>query len=267
VANSTRYFVTRRRDGTTSRLVRVRRDDSGLYGEFFRDGAWQPNQYALNYLFDPSAGHEIPEPEAQAIAHTAMHGSSRLTDRFDQAMLLAHQLHRDQVRNDTSIPYVAHLLGVASLALEDGGSEDEAIAALLHDAVEDQGGRPTLERIRTQFGERVARIVESCTDEVLEPGQQPTPWRERKEAYLRRLALEEPTVRRVSLADKLQNATAILRDYRHVGEAVWSRFSGGRDGVLWYYRALADVHASTPSTLVPEFVDAVGQLERLAATM
>ena len=157
--------------------------------------------------------------------------------RIDRAVALARKLHEGQRRKGTEIPYLSHLMGVASLVLEDGGDEDEAIAALLHDAVEDQGGAPVLGRIRQLFGRRVADIVDACsdTDETPKP-----PWRQRKEAYIAHLrdpALPAGTLR-VSLADKLHNARAILFDLR-AGQDVYRRFSAPRDEQLWYYGALA----------------------------
>ena len=160
-----------------------------------------------------------------------------LTERFDQALAYAAHAHRTQLRKGTAIPYVSHLLGVASLALEAGADEDQAIAALLHDAVEDQGGPDRLADIATRFGPRVARIVADCTDSDAEPKP---PWRARKEACVAGLAHKAPESLLVSLADKTHNARAILADLEEHGAAVWDRFTGGRDGSLWYYRALAD---------------------------
>ncbi len=156
--------------------------------------------------------------------------------RFEEAVLYALRLHARQLRKGSEIPYVAHLLAVVSLVLEDGGGEDEAIAALLHDAVEDQGGRATREEIRRRFGERVARIVDGCTDADVVPKP---PWRERKERYIRTLPAASPEVVRVETADKLHNARSVLRDYRRIGEELWTRFTGGRDGTLWYYREIS----------------------------
>ena len=133
--------------------------------------------------------------------------------------------------------YVSHLLIVAGLVLEFGGDEDDAIAGLLHDAVEDAGGRARLEDIEKQFGARVARIVEACSDTDAVPKP---PWRQRKHAYIAHLNDASPSARLVSAADKLANVRSIIKDYREIGEALWSRFKGGRDGTLWYYRALAD---------------------------
>ncbi|TPG13204.1 HD domain-containing protein [Sphingomonas oligophenolica] len=159
-----------------------------------------------------------------------------LTDRFDDALSYASRLHREQRRKGTDIPYVAHLLGVASIALENGADEDQAIAALLHDAVEDQGGEPQLQAIRERFGERVAEMVDHCTDAVVDP--KPA-WRPRKEAYIASLAHKPEASLRVSLADKTHNAGAIVADLAVHGEALWDRFTGGRDGSLWYYEELA----------------------------
>ena len=159
-----------------------------------------------------------------------------LSERFDDALTYASSAHRTQVRKGSNIPYVSHLLGVASLALEIGADEDQAIAALLHDAVEDQGGRPRLEDIQTRFGERVAAIVADCTDSWEEPKPE---WRQRKEAYIASLAAKHPDSLLVSLADKMHNATAINADLAVHGPAVWDRFTGGQEGSLWYYSELA----------------------------
>ena len=185
-----------------------------------------------------------------------------LSDRFTVALTLACELHREQARKGTQIPYVCHLLGVASIALEHGASEDEAIAAVLHDAVEDQGGVETAGRIREKFGELVTAIVLGCTDADVLPKP---PWRERKEKYIAHVRTATPSVRLVSASDKLHNARAILADYREVGDALWPRFSGGKDGTLWYYRSLVDAFASHgPSRLVAELERVVSELEKLA---
>jgi (p)ppGpp synthase/HD superfamily hydrolase len=185
-----------------------------------------------------------------------------LGERFQRALELALELHRDQVRKGPKpIPYIAHLLGVASIVLEDGGDEDEAIAALLHDGPEDQGGRATLERIRAEFGERVAAIVEGCSDTLEQPKP---PWRARKERYLAHLEEASPDVLHVSLADKVHNARAILGDYREVGEELWSRFRGTREESLWYYRALAELFSRRrPGRLAEELERTVEEIEGL----
>lgn len=176
-----------------------------------------------------------------------------LGPRFERAMEYAAQLHRTQLRKQTEIPYVSHLLGVASLVIEDGGNEDQAIAALLHDAVEDQGGPETLEDIEWNFGKRVASIVEACsdTDQVPKP-----PWRARKEAYLERLRAEtDEGILRVSCADKLHNARSTLRDLRVTGPSVWARFNAGREDQLWYYGSLVAIFQSQfDSSMVDELV-------------
>jgi (p)ppGpp synthase/HD superfamily hydrolase len=180
-----------------------------------------------------------------------------LGDRFDDALVYAARLHRTQVRKSSGVPYVSHLLAVASLVLEEGGDEDEAIAALLHDAVEDQGGRPRLEEIRGHFGDRVAEIVEGCSD----TDQQPKPpWRLRKEAFIARLGdpATSESVLRVAAADKLHNARSVLADRRSLGDAVWDRFNAERDEQLWYYRAVVEVlRTRLPSRLTDELGDVV----------
>lgn len=186
-----------------------------------------------------------------------------LTYRFEEALLYAVQLHALQVRKGSGAPYVAHLLGVASIALEHGADEDTAIAALLHDAIEDQGGDATRQELRRRFGERVTAIVDGCTDTDLDPKP---PWRARKESYLARLPGESDDVRLVSASDKLYNARSILEDYRRVGEDVWGRFSGGRAGTLWYYRALVAAYrqGGTLPPLVDELDRVVREIESLA---
>ena len=166
---------------------------------------------------------------------------TELTPRFDDAVTEARRLHGGQRRKGTDIPYVAHLLSVSAIVLEDGGSEDEAIAGLLHDVIEDVPVEGTEEFIRERFGDRVADIVSACSDSTTFPKP---PWRERKESYLAHLESASPDVLRVSLADKLHNARAILYDLRTVGDSLWARFTAASPGdQLWYYRSLADVFA------------------------
>jgi len=189
---------------------------------------------------------------------------TKLTHRFDEALQLAADLHRKQFRKGTGTPYMAHLLGVASLVLEDGGDEDQAIAALLHDAAEDQGGRKILKEISTRFGDRVAAIVDGCTDtyEIPKPA-----WRRRKEDYLEHLRTVPSSVRLVSLADKLQNARSILTDLNRSGEKVWLRFNGGKEGTLWYYRSLVKVFQELDtSILVDELSQVVKSIEQISST-
>jgi (p)ppGpp synthase/HD superfamily hydrolase len=183
-------------------------------------------------------------------------------DRFDAALGYASRLHRDQRRKGSGVPYVSHLLGVAALAIEAGADEDQAIAALLHDAVEDQGGAEQLAEIRRRFGDAVAAIVADCTDSDAELKP---PWRARKEAYLRSLDAKPARSLLVSLADKTHNAGAIVADLAVHGDAVWSRFTGGRDGSLWYYRALAERFARLlPGPGAARLADLVGQMEGAA---
>ena len=186
-----------------------------------------------------------------------------LTGRFDDALAYASHIHRAQRRKGSEIPYVSHLLAVAAIALENGGDEDQAIAALLHDAVEDQGGLAQLARIRARFGEAVAALVADCTDAHGDP--KPA-WRPRKEAYIASLAHKPARSLAVSLADKTHNASAINADLRAVGAAVWDRFTGGRDGTLWYYRALAGAfRAHAPGIAAERFAREVAEMEELAA--
>lgn len=183
-----------------------------------------------------------------------------LTERFDQALAYASAIHREQKRKGTDIPYISHLLAVASLALEHGADEDQAIAALLHDAAEDQGGDARLADICARFGERVADIVADCTDSWEEP--KPA-WRPRKEAYLAALPAKPAASLLVSLADKTHNARAIVADLRVHGDALWSRFTGGREGSLWYYEALADAFsAALPCPLADELRRTVQAMRR-----
>ncbi|WDA41700.1 HD domain-containing protein [Erythrobacter sp. BLCC-B19] len=185
-----------------------------------------------------------------------------LTERFDDALAYASRLHRAQTRKGSGIPYVSHLLAVAAIALENGADEDQAIAALLHDAVEDQGGLAQLKAIRERYGEGVAQIVADCTDSHQEP--KPA-WHPRKEAYIASLAHKPPRSLAVSLADKTHNAAAINADLRGAGEAVWSRFTGGKGGTLWYYRALANAFRAHAAGLAAErFAREVDEMEELA---
>jgi (p)ppGpp synthase/HD superfamily hydrolase len=185
-----------------------------------------------------------------------------LLERFSAALTYATHLHAKQIRKGSGVPYIAHLLGVASIALEFGANEDEAIAALLHDAIEDQGGDATRQEIRRRFGDTVTAIVDGCTDAETIPKP---PWRERKEAYIAHISSASPSVLLVSSADKLYNARSILQDYRLVGEEVWQRFTGGKTGSLWYYRSLVEAFRQVRFTpLVAELERVVSELEHLA---
>ena len=195
-----------------------------------------------------------------------MSAAITLTDRFDRALLYATHVHGGQVRKKTSIPYVAHLLAVAATVLEYGGSEDMAIAGLLHDAVEDQGGEARLADIRNRFGDRVAAIVRACSDSVVNSaaGQQKEDWRKRKTQYIEHLGTVDRETLLVSLSDKVHNARSILRDLRKpdVGPAVWDRFDKPKSDTLWYYRGLADAFQRLrPGQLASELDEIVRVLE------
>jgi len=182
-----------------------------------------------------------------------------LFHRFEDALAFAARLHATQTRKGTEIPYIAHLLAVASLVITHGGNEDEAIAGLLHDSVEDQGGQPTLEMIRARFGEPVAAIVDGCTDTDVVPKP---PWRERKERYLKHLASASRSVKLVAAADKLDNVRAIVADYRTHGAAIWSRFNAGPNEQKWFYRGCVTALQDGPVAIVRELEAAVQQLEQ-----
>ena len=187
----------------------------------------------------------------------------KLGARFLRAFVFAAEKHKGQTRKASSVPYIGHLMGVASLVLEAGGDEDLAIAALLHDVVEDCGGVPMLKEVRQRFGRRVAKVVDGCTDAYTDAKP---PWRERKEKYIARLRDEDKDTRLVSAADKLNNVRSIVSDYRAVGESVWSRFRGGREGTLWYYRTLRDEFLrDQPNRITRDLALAVSDLESLAA--
>jgi (p)ppGpp synthase/HD superfamily hydrolase len=189
-----------------------------------------------------------------------------LTDRFLAAVAFAVEAHGAQRRKGTEIPYVAHLLVATGLVLEDGGDEDEAIAAMLHDAVEDAGGAPMLADIRERFGARVADIVEACSD-TLTP-EHKEPWRERKEHYLTHLRqVDDDGVLRVSLADKVHNARSLVRDYRVEGARLWQRFATrSAADQLWYYESLVDFfQARRPGPLTDDLRLAVDELAALVA--
>lgn len=187
-----------------------------------------------------------------------------LSDRFDRALRYASIAHAGQVRKGTALPYIGHLLAVTAIAVEHGADEDEAIGALLHDAVEDSGGQARLDDIRAQFGDRVARIVEGCTDTDVTPKP---PWLARKQEYIAHLRNEtDRSVLLVSAADKLANSRAILNDYLETGDNVWERFSGKRDGTLWYYRELSAILGEKlDSPLARELARVVDKLIRVTA--
>lgn len=187
-----------------------------------------------------------------------------LSPKFEQAFQYATLVHAGQIRKGSGIPFIAHLLGVTSIALENGANEDEAIAALLHDAGEDAGGDGRIADIRLRFGNAVADIVQGCTDAVTIPKP---PWQQRKENYIAEVSKASASVRLVSAADKLHNTRAILSDFRQVGDVVWTRFKGGKDGTLWYYRSLITAFRKAgKSPLIDELDRVVTELEQLAKT-
>jgi (p)ppGpp synthase/HD superfamily hydrolase len=185
-----------------------------------------------------------------------------LGPRLQRAFRYAAEKHAGQTRKQTAVPYLSHLMAVTSLVLEGGGDEDIAIAALLHDVVEDCGGMPRLREVHKMFGTRVAKIVEGCTDSFVDPK---LPWIVRKKEYLERLKHENAETRLVSASDKLHNVRTVIADYRQDGESIWKRFSGGRDGTLWYYRALSDeFQRRKTNRITRELAIAVRELEKTA---
>ena len=192
-----------------------------------------------------------------------------LSTRFTTALSVATELHVYQERKGKGEPYVAHLLAVTSLVLENGGTEDEAIAALLHDTLEDQGHRFSggadvlRDYIKDRFGVHVLEIVEACTDADVQPKP---PWKARKVEYLEHLPMADASVLLVSCADKLHNGRSILQDYRQIGEALWSRFRGGKEGTLWYYESLVKAfgaNSASPPLLLAELERTIAELKRL----
>lgn len=194
--------------------------------------------------------------------------TTEVSARFLEALDFAVRLHRNDFRKGTQIPYVAHLLAVCALVLYHGGREDEAIAALLHDALEDHADKVSPEEIAARFGENVLAIVRECSDtpEDYSGGAKP-PWAERKAAYVERLKSARGNALRVSLADKLDNARSLLADYRQVGDALWSRFNAGKEEQLRYYRSLVQAfrEAGESGFLIEELDRVVTELVRLSA--
>jgi (p)ppGpp synthase/HD superfamily hydrolase len=187
-----------------------------------------------------------------------------LTRRFEEALIYANRLHANQVRKASGIPYISHLLAVTALTIEYGGGEDEAIAALLHDAEEDQGGEATREEILRRFGPRVTAIVDGCTDGYGDPKPE---WRARREAHIARLRTAPLSVRLVCACDKLHNARSLVQEYRTQGEALWGRFNGGHTGTLWYFHAVRDALWSEEiSALIAELDRVLAELKALAAS-
>ena len=164
-----------------------------------------------------------------------------LTPRYAEAVQYASELHAGQTRKSTNIAYISHLLGVSSLVLEAGGDEDMAIAALLHDGPEDRGGQATLDEIRACFGDRVAHIVEGCSDSLSADPEDKAPWKDRKVAYLEHLKDADDDTLAVSLADKLHNARAIATDLMVTGPSTWDRFNASPPEILWYYESIVEI--------------------------
>lgn len=186
-----------------------------------------------------------------------------LTERIAQALALAVEAHDGQKRKGTQIPYIAHPMGVASIALEHGADEDQAMAALLHDAVED-GGTEYAQRIRTQFGDRVAHIVQGCTDGVPDAAGKKEAWKPRKERYIAHLEEASDDVLLVSGSDKLHNARAIVEDLLRIGPLVFERFTASKDETLWYYESLAKVFSRRDTPVAKALSDTVERMKQLA---
>ncbi len=191
--------------------------------------------------------------------------SKHLSDQFLAAFSKAFTLHGDQLRKASQIPYIAHLMTVSALVMENGGNEEQAIAALLHDAVEDAGGLETLEEIRETFGDYVADLVDGCTDSYTQPKED---WKPRKIAYLEKLKNASDDVKLISLADKVHNARSILRDLHRTGENTWDKFKGKKSGTLWYYQSLAKIFDDAPyPNLQNELRNLVDEMQTLANLM
>lgn len=185
--------------------------------------------------------------------------TTKLTERFEEALVYATRLHATQLRKASGVPYIAHLLSVAALVLEQGGDEDMAIAALLHDAVEDRGGEPTREEIRRRFGERVTAIVDGCTEIYSQPKP---PWKERKLHYLEQLRAGSQEALLVSLADKLHNARSLVADGQSQEKDIWKIFN--KEETLWFYRELLEIYRKlSPGWMVAELEGIVGKLEKI----
>ena len=186
----------------------------------------------------------------------------KLSPKFEEALVYAARVHGGQLRKKTNIPYIGHLLGVTAIVLEYGANETEAIAALLHDVVEDCGGPERQCEIEEKFGKEVGEIVAGCTDTDQTPKP---PWRERKETYIAHLKSASASTRLVSASDKLHNARAILHNLREGGDEIWTHFKGGKEGTLWYYRSLVTAFRKHgASALIDELERVVSEMERIA---
>ena len=185
-------------------------------------------------------------------------GAGPLSERFYEAFAFASELHREQLRKVGRVPYLSHLLRVAGLALDFGASEDVAIAALLHDAVEDCGGMETEAIIRERFGDFVADVVLETSDSTTADANRKAPWRERKEAYLAHLRTGSEAAALVSGCDKLDNITSLVRAIKIAGgEATLSRFKGGAGELIWYYESVAAILAERGTLIADELQAAV----------
>ena len=180
-----------------------------------------------------------------------------LSEKFSDALMYAFELHANQYRKTSQVPYYAHLMAVASLTLEYGGNEDEAIAALLHDAIEDQGGDATRQEIRRRFGDTVTAIVDGCTETDI------TPWRERKESHISHIRNASASVKLVSAADKLHNILTLTKEFQSLGENVWSFFGAPKNDIFWYYRSIASAIGDL-GLLSKHLTQAINVLEKIA---
>lgn len=207
----------------------------------------------------PAKGGASTEPSEPAFI---------ISPRLSEALSMAITRHRFQARKGTAVPYMTHLLAVTALVGESGGTEDEMIAALLHDAVEDGGGQALLREIEAKFGTSVASIVEGCSEHLSE--SEKAPWLERKQSYLTRLADAPLNVLRVTCADKLHNAQTMARDLKSQGPSLFERFRGDRDGTLWYYRSLARLYGALVQdepNLDPGFRAVIRELRETVASL
>ena len=186
-----------------------------------------------------------------------------LTEKISMALALAVEAHTGQKRKGTDIPYVAHPMGVASIALDHGADEEQAMAALLHDAIED-GGMKYAALIREKFGDRVADIVEGCTDGVPDAAGRKAPWKVRKEQYIEHLKSASDDVLLVSGSDKLHNARAIVEDLLRIGTAVYDRFTATKEQTLWYYESLANIFSERGTPISASLNDAVRRMRQLS---
>lgn len=237
------YYQVMYQDGDVNVLHRLR--------------SWRPNvEVLLPWKMRQSISYEVQtETELYPLKST----------RFVGALGYATQLHQNQTRKDGKTPYIAHLLAVASLVLEDGGDEDEAIAALFHDALEDQGGAETEAKIRQRFGDKVTAIVKGCTESETIPKP---PWKERKQRYLEQMKQGTTSVLRVSIADKLHNARSLLTQLRVHGDITWSLFHGGKEGTLWFYRSLLEIYQQKLETpMLTELEQIINQLEKASSVV